>query len=39
MNNDVVTSRNEGFVPGGTWLRPTAIPPARYARIIAEINF
>jgi len=39
LNNDVVTNRNEGFVPGGTWLRPTQIQPARYARINAQIDW
>ena len=39
MNADVATSYNEGFVPGGAWLRPTAIQPARYARISAQIDF
>jgi hypothetical protein len=39
MNTDVVTERNEGFVPGGSWLIPTAIQPARYARISAQIDF
>ena len=38
-NTDVVTSYNESFVPGGTWLRPTAIQPARYARISAQFDF
>jgi hypothetical protein len=38
-NTDVVTAYNEGFVPGGAWLRPTAIQPARYARISAQIDF
>ena len=38
-NTDVVTGYNEGFVPGGAWLRPTAIQPARYARISAQIDF
>jgi hypothetical protein len=38
-NTDVVTGYNETFVPGGTWLRPTAIQPARYARISAQIDF
>jgi hypothetical protein len=39
MNTDVVTERNEGFVPGGSWLIPTAIQPARYARISAQFDF
>jgi hypothetical protein len=38
-NTDVVTGYNETFVPGGPWLRPTAIQPARYARISAQVDF
>ena len=38
-NTDVVTTYNQGFVPGGAWLTPTAILPARYARIGAQIDF
>jgi hypothetical protein len=38
-NTDVITGFNYGFVPGGSWLRPTAIQPARYARISAQIDF
>jgi hypothetical protein len=38
-NTDVVTGYNQGFVPGGAWLTPTAIQPARYARISAEVSF
>jgi hypothetical protein len=38
-NTDVVTSYNETFVANGTWLRPTAIQPARYARISAQFDF
>jgi len=38
-NTDVVTSYNEAFVAGGSWLRPTAIQPARYARISAQFDF
>ena len=39
MNVDVVTAYNQTFVPGGPWLTPTAIQPARYARISMEIDF
>jgi hypothetical protein len=39
MNVDVVTAYNQAFVPGGPWLTPTAIQPARYARISMEIDF
>ena len=39
MNVDVVPAYNQTFVPGGPWLAPTALPPARYARISAQIDF
>jgi hypothetical protein len=38
-NTDVVTSFNQRFVPGGAWLTPTGIQPARYARISAQFDF
>jgi hypothetical protein len=38
-NTDVVTSFNETFVPGGTWLTPTGIQPARYVRANVQIDF
>jgi hypothetical protein len=39
LNADTVTNYNFGFVPGGAWLRPTAIRPARYARIALQVDF
>ena len=39
LNADTVTNYNFGFVPGGAWLTPTAITPARYARIHAQLDF
>ncbi|HEX2460177.1 MAG TPA: carboxypeptidase regulatory-like domain-containing protein [Vicinamibacterales bacterium] len=39
MNVDVVTAYNQTFVPGGPWLTPTALQPARYARISMEVSF
>ena len=39
MNADTVTNYNFGFVPNGSWLTPTAIIPARYARIAAQVDF
>jgi hypothetical protein len=39
MNTDVVEDYNQAFVPGGAWLIPTAIQPARYARISAQVDF
>jgi hypothetical protein len=39
LNADTVTNYNLGFVAGGSWLTPTAIIPARYARIAAQVDF
>ncbi len=39
LNADTVTLYNFGFVPGGSWLTPTAITPARYARISVQLDF
>ena len=39
LNADTVTNYNYGFVPGGTWLTPTTIVPARYARFSAQFDF
>ena len=40
MNADTVTNYNFGFVPAsGSWLTPTAIVPARYARISVQVDF
>jgi hypothetical protein len=39
INADTVTNYNFGFVPGGAWLTPTAITPARYARIGIQLDF
>ena len=38
-NTDVVTSYNQGYVFGGSWLTPTGIQPARYAKLSAQIDF
>jgi hypothetical protein len=39
LNADTVTLYNFGFVPGGSWLTPTAITPARYAKISIQVDF
>ena len=38
-NTDVVTSYNETFVPGGAWLTPTGIRPARYVKANVQFDF
>ena len=38
-NTDVITGFNQSFVANGSWLRPTSIQPARYARVSAQIDF
>ena len=39
-NTDVVTSYNQSFSPTTTtWLTPTGIQPARYAKISAQFDF
>jgi hypothetical protein len=39
LNADTVTLYNFGFVAGGSWLTPTAITPARYAKIAVQLDF
>ena len=39
LNADTVTNYNYGFVPGGTWLTPTTIVPARYAKFSVQFDF
>ena len=39
LNIDTVTNYNFGFVPGGVWLTPVTITPARYARIAVQVDF
>jgi hypothetical protein len=39
LNNDIATGYNTTYVPGGAWLAPTAILPARYMKITAQIDF
>jgi hypothetical protein len=39
MNTDVVTTYNPTFVPGGSWLIPATVNPARYAKVNVQIDF
>jgi predicted GH43/DUF377 family glycosyl hydrolase len=38
-NSDVVIEQNTTFVPGGAWLTPTRIQPARYMKISGQFDF
>jgi hypothetical protein len=38
-NTDVVVAFNQGFVPGGAWLTPTQIQPARYIKVGGQFDF
>jgi hypothetical protein len=38
-NSDAVTLYNNTYVPNGTWLTPTAIATARYAKVNVQIDF
>jgi hypothetical protein len=38
-NTDTPLSYNNTFVPGGPWLAPSTILPARYAKIGAQFDF
>jgi len=38
-NTDVVVGFNQTFVPGGSWLTPTQIQPARYFKISGQFDF
>ena len=37
--SDTVITFNNSFVPGGAWLTPTRIAPARYAKIGGQFDF
>jgi hypothetical protein len=39
MNTDAINTYNMGFVPGGPWLTPSTIAPARYIRLNATVDF
>ena len=38
-NSDTVITFNNSFVPGGPWLTPTRIAPARYMKVGAQFDF
>jgi hypothetical protein len=39
LNTDTPLTYNNTFVPGGSWLTPTTILPARYAKLSAQFDF
>jgi len=39
LDSSAVSSYNTAFIPGGTWLQPTAILTPRLMKVTAEIDF
>jgi hypothetical protein len=39
LNSSVIQTYNQTFVPGSSWLVPTLILPARFAKISAQVDF
>ena len=39
LNSNSVESYNQAFIAGGAWLTPTAILPARFAKVTAQLDF
>jgi hypothetical protein len=39
VNSDVIQTYNQTFVPGSSWLVPTAILPARFVKVSAQFDF
>jgi hypothetical protein len=39
LNSSAVLGYNPTFVPGGTWLRPTAILTPRFVKLTAQLDF
>ena len=39
MNSAAVLSYNQSFIPGGTWLTPTSIMSARFAKLSVQFDF
>jgi hypothetical protein len=39
LNASTILTYNNTFVPGGTWLQPSAVLTARMAKITAEFTF
>jgi hypothetical protein len=38
-NSASILTYNQGFIPNGTWLQPTAIQQSRFAKFSAQIDF
>jgi len=39
LNKAAILTYNQSFAPNGTWLAPTSIQQARFAKFSAQIDF
>ena len=39
LNSSAIQSYNQTFIAGGSWLTPTLILPARFAKLTAQVDF
>jgi hypothetical protein len=39
FNSSAVLTYNQAFNPGGTWLAPTSVVSARFAKVSASFDF
>ena len=39
LNSAPILSYNEAFIPNGTWLLPTSVMTARFAKVNVQLDF
>jgi len=39
LNSSAVLSYNQAFIPNGSWLTPTSVMTARFAKVSAQFDF
>ena len=39
LNSSAIQTYNQAFILNGAWLTPTAIMPARFAKLTAQLDF